>query len=240
MGRAQGALLGLLSLAGVGAFAAYKKLGSVIKDRLERYASKAAGTAVSVREVSVNPWTGAGSIRGLVIGNPAGFKTESVFRVDDIRVRLEPKTLLSGTIRIKEMVLDSPVLTWELGPGGGNLGRIRKNLEARTGTKVKNGKRAVSETSERRLIVERFVLRNARLRVARSGLDGPVLLPMPDLKLEGLGEGRGGDSAQQILSQILDATIRSGLDAAGGAGDVLRSAGKAISKTLGSLFKKKS
>ena len=236
MGRAQGALLGLLSLAGVGAFAAYKKLSSVIKDRIERYASKAAGTAVSVREVSVNPWTGTGRIRGLVIGNPAGFKTESVLRVDDIRVRLEPKTLLSGTIRIKEVVLDSPVLTWELGPSGGNLGRIRKNVEAQAAPKRKSGKAAAEG---RRLIVERLVVRNGRLRVALSGLGGPVFLPVPDLKLEGLGEKTGGESAQEILSQALDAIIRSGLEAAGGAGDVLRSAGKAVSKALGSLFKKK-
>lgn len=222
-------------MAGVGAVAAYTRLNSVLKEKLEAYASQAAGTKVTVREVSVS-LMGAGALKGLVVANPEGFKSESALRVDEIRVRIDPTTLVGGTFVVHEVVLDTPLLTWEIGAGGGNLGKIHKNLGAGA-PKPKRGKKAAPQQGGgRKVVVEKFILRNGRLRVAgAAGITGPVFMTLPDLTLRDLGKGEGA-SAQQIVALALDAVIRSGLDAAGGAGNALRSAGKAVGKALGKLF----
>ena len=234
MSKLAKAALELLGLAGAGAVAAYDKLSSVPRKKLEAFASKAAGTTVTVRQASVTPWSGAGRVRGLVIGNPAGFKTDCALRVDEIRVRFEPRSLLTGTVRVREVVVDSPVLTWELGAGGGNLGRIRSRLRRPPASKRKGA--APNAGGARRVIVDRLIVRNGRLRVAGRGLGLPLLLPLPDLELKDIGGKSGGATAREALSQALDAMIRSAIEAAGGAGKALRAAGKAAAWTLGALF----
>ncbi|MBI4424900.1 MAG: hypothetical protein HY554_14305 [Elusimicrobia bacterium] len=222
-----------LGAAGLGAAAAYTRLNAALKERLERFASGATGTAVSLRRVSIVPWSGEGRLEGLSIANPAGFSADAALRVDSIRVRLEPRSLLSQAVRVREVVVDSPQLTWELDAGGGNLGKLRERLG---GPRGKRRQKARPASGGRRLIIESLVVRNGRLRVAASGIGGPLLLPLPELRLKDLGKESGGATAQEAISAALDALIRSGLEAAGGAGQTLSAAQKAVSKALRGLF----
>lgn len=223
-------------MAGVGAVAAYKRLNSSLKEKVEGFASKAAGTKVTLREVSVS-LMGAGTLKGLVVANPDGYKSESALRVDEIRIKLDPTSLITPTILVHEVVLDTPLLTWELGSGGGNLGRIHKSLGAGPYKGKARPKRGDAAPAGRKVVVERFIVRNGRLRVAgAAGIAGPVFMTLPDLALKDLGKKDGGATTQQIVALALDAVIRAGLDTAGGAGNALRSAGKAVSQALGKLF----
>lgn len=229
------ALLSVAGMAGVSATAAYTRLNTAIREKVQSLASQAAGARVTLREVGVSPLSGSGHIRGLVLANPEGFKSENALRVDEIRVRLAPSSLLTSTIIVHELVLDTPLLTWELGKGGGNLAQIHKALGAAAKPKGKR-KKAAAPVEGRRLVVENFIVRNGRLRVAAAGIGGPLFLPLPDLHLRDLGKKEGGATLQEIVALALDAVIRSGLDTAGGAGNALRTAGKAASQALGKLF----
>lgn len=218
-------------MAGIGAVAAYKRLNSSLKEKVEGFASSAAGTKVTLREVSLS-LTGAGTLKGLVVANPDGYKSESALRVDEIRLKVDPTSLITPTIVVHEVVLDSPLLTWELGASGGNLGRIHKSLGAGPSPYKGRGrsKKAAPAPAGRRVLVERFVVRNGRLRVAGApGITGPVFMTLPDLRLKDLGKKDGGATTQQIVALALDAVIRSGLDTASGAG-------KTLSQALRNLF----
>jgi len=58
----------------------------------------------------------------MVVGNPEGFKTESVFQLNQIRVILDPKSLLTNRIHIREILIDAPEITYEVGLSGSNIG----------------------------------------------------------------------------------------------------------------------
>jgi len=66
----------------------YTRLDALIKGAVETYGPRITQTTVKLRAVHVSPFSGEGSLKGLVIGSPAGFS--------------EPEVLSLGRARLKE------------------------------------------------------------------------------------------------------------------------------------------
>ena len=77
--------------------------------------------------------SGEGVLRGLKMGNPKGFKSDSAFRLGEVRVRIDIDSLGRDTVVIKEVVITAPEITYELWPNGSNIDAIRRNVESTMG-----------------------------------------------------------------------------------------------------------
>ena len=230
-------------------------LNGAVKRAIETVGPKLTQVTVTLDKASVSVLSGSGSIHGLVVGNPEGFKTPQAISVGSASLALQPGSIFSDKLVIRSINLQSPEITFEGGFGGNNLQKILDNVDEATGGKSTN---AAPETakSSRKLEVDDFVISNAKLNVSVTGMGGksiPVILP--DIHLTQLGTGPDGITAAELTKRVLQEVEKVAVQAADGAmanlgknatdaakdlqKNLEKNAGEKIGKGIGDLFKKK-
>lgn len=235
---------GLLVLVVVALAGVYVSLGTILKRGLETHGPRMLGAPVTAGVVTVSPFSGEGTIRGLRIGNPEGFTTPTAIEVGGIRVALDVKSLLGGgRILIKEIVVERPVITLETGPGGTNLQKLQKNLEGYAPSSPKEAEK----TEGRKVEIARFRLTGARATAVVPQLKvAPQTVEVPDVELTGIGAKSGGATVADASKQILSAVTQSAVRSAGGVQAMMRKGLESLGgkdaaeklESLKNLFKK--
>ncbi len=125
---------GVVGVAVIGAIAVIifvlSSIDSLIQEAVETYDSEITQAEVKLAEVNLDATSGKGALRGLKVGNPAGFNTPSAFQLGAISITLDTSTLGSDPIVIKEIVIGAPDVTYEVGGDGSNLDALQRNVEA--------------------------------------------------------------------------------------------------------------
>jgi hypothetical protein len=215
MRKALYALLVLAALGGAGVWLAFNYLDVMVKWTLEHYGPDVTGAPVHVAEVHISPRDGRGSIRGLEIGNPPGFSSARALRLGEIRLSLDPSTVMSDVVVVRELVVDAPQVTYERGSKLTNLDVIQeriesyvKKLDAEEGAGGSGGK---PRSQKRRFIIERLTIHAARVTMTNAALRGQGLgFDLPDVQLEDVGRRRGGltgSEVAQVVASVLQQKI---------------------------------
>lgn len=198
----------------------YSNLDSIVRTAVEEIGTRATGTKVVLRSAKISPASGEGSLSGFRLGNPQGFKTESAMRFETVSVRIDVGSLASDTIRIKEVVVIAPEITYELGPDGSNIDVIRRKVEAfagaaggGAGAAGPSGKGEGDKAGGKKIIVENLYVRGGTVGVSAGFLGGRQMsVPLPDIRLKNIGKDKSGatpaEVAEQVLSAIGDAAAR--------------------------------
>ncbi|NQT94235.1 MAG: hypothetical protein HQ559_15855 [Lentisphaerae bacterium] len=218
---------------------AYTQLDLAIRKGVERMGPEMTGTFVTLEKVRLSPLSGRGRIEGLLIGNPEGFKTDHAIRVGYIQLDLVPKSLLTKTIVIKELLLDSPEITYEADLRGSNISRIQRNLEKAEASQAEGEEQAVAAGDEggQKVVIKNLIISNGKIRLSTQMMQGKtVMVPLPTIHLKDLGEDTGGVTAVKAVTTVFDSMARSLARSAtgvtgmvgGGAGAVADSAAKGI------------
>ena len=105
-------------------------LDSGIKRGVETLGPQLTKVDVKLDGVSVSLLSGTGKIKGLVVGNPAGYQTPHAIRVDEASLALTPSSIFSDKVIIKSIRVESPNIYYEGGFGGDNLRTIMNNISA--------------------------------------------------------------------------------------------------------------
>jgi hypothetical protein len=226
----------------------------IIKAGVETMGPKIAKVDVKLAGVSHSLFSGKGEIKGLFVGNPEGFKSESAIKVGGVSVALQPSTIFSKKVVIDSINVAAPEVTFEGGLTGNNLSKILANIDsALGGSSTTASTNAVS--SQKKLQVGDILITDGRINVAMSGLIGKsTTLPLPAIHLTDLGKDSGGitpaDLSKRIIVAILESSTKAVSSMAGelgkGVTDTATSLGKGatqsaekVSKGVGDLFKKK-
>ena len=233
-------------------------LDEVIREAVQTHGSEITKTKVSLAEVDIDLTSGRGSLRGLSIGNPAGFSTPSAFELGAISIIIDTSTMADDTIVITEIVIDGPVITYELGADGSNIDAIQRNVEAYMARFGGGGTAANDDGGEGpKMIIDDLYIRGGAVNVSAGFLGGKTLgTALPDIHLEDIGREDEGASpaevAERIIAAITDGTTSAisglGLEAmmgdagkmiegiAEGAGEALEGVAEGATKALGNLF----
>src|SRR6516164_8099783 len=105
-------------------------LDSGIKRSVETLGPQLTKVDVKLDGVSVSLLSGTGKIKGLVVGNPAGYQTPHAIRVDAASLALTPSSIFSDKVIIKSIRIESPNIYYEGGLGDDNLRTIMNNVSA--------------------------------------------------------------------------------------------------------------
>lgn len=222
----------LLVVAGVGFL--YLRLDSLVKSGLETYGSRILKAPVTVGRVSLSPFSGEGALHGLTIGSPAGFSEPYVLKVDAVRVRLEPKSLTTPRVVIREVAIEGPELRYERGPSGSNLDALQRNAQAYAASEEPAGKTAAKgQAPSKKVVIERFTARGGKAVLNVFGARAEVSLP--DVSASGIGEG-GGTTPAQAAQRLLGALSQAALQAAGSSKGAVKNLGGAVTHALKGLF----
>ena len=103
----------LAALAVVAFFTLQFFLGSIVKTAVNNFAPKITGTKVTLDSASISPLSGAGTLRGLRVGNPAGWTAEKAFYLGQVQVDVAPFSILGDHIVVNEIVIEQPEFTYE-------------------------------------------------------------------------------------------------------------------------------
>lgn len=228
-------------------------LDGAIKKGVETVGPQVTKVDVKLNSASLSLLSGAGSIKGLVVGNPEGYKSPHAISLGSASLAVSPGSVFSDKIIVKSIRVEAPEIIYELGPGGNNLKKIQANVADFAGSSDKS---APAETkASKKLQVDELVVTGGKVTLAVSALGGKGLTaPLPDIHLTNLGTGPEGITAaeltKQVLSQVTEASLKvattlvaqAGKEVLNSAGDAGKSAvdaaGKAA-KGIGDLFKKK-
>ena len=231
-------------------------LDAGIKKGIETFGPRLAKVEIKLDSVSLSLLSGSGSVKGLFVGNPEGFKTPSAIKVGTASLALQPGSLFSDKVVIKSINVQAPEITYETDFKSSNLKRIISNLEAATG----GGANAPAQTNQakagKKLEVDEFVISGAKLHL---GIDSPLggtstTVPLVDIHLSELGTGPEGITAADLTKKVLGAVekeaasvaVHAASDIGKGAADLTKGAGSSasnavnsVTKGIGDLFKKK-
>jgi len=242
----------------VAALAVHFFLDSAVKRGVETFGPRITKVDVKLDSVTISFLSGSGKIKGLVVGNPTGFKAPSAIQVGTASLALQPGTLLNDKIVIKSILVEAPEITFETDLKSNNLKKLLANVEESTGGggEAKEPAQSKPKTNEpakpaKKLEVDDFVIKNARLHVSVTPLNQTATVGLPDIHLTNLGTGPDGITPAELTRKVIEAIETS---AASQAGAVVTDLGKGAqyfgnsvksnvldkaAKGIGDLFKKK-
>ncbi len=201
------AAIGIIVLIVAAVFLLFSNLDKLVAKGIEKYGSEATGTRVSVSGVDISLGEGRGSIKGLRVASPEGFKARTALSLDDIVVAIDIKSVREDLIVIKEIRIKAPVVNAEITKtGASNIEELRKRVDASAGTR--GGERGDSGKASTKLRVERFVFEEGRIEVDASafGLEKQTMV-LPEIRLNDIG-GAGGATPEEIAKTILTALAK--------------------------------
>jgi uncharacterized protein involved in outer membrane biogenesis len=235
-------------------------LDAGIKRAIVTIGPKLTQTDIKLQSVSLSLLSGSGSIKGLVVGNPSGFKTPEAINIGQASLSLKPSSLLSDKVVIKSINLQEPQITFETDLRANNLSKIMSNVQAATGGNAQPSAQPAPAPKEqpakasRKLQVDDFIITGGKVHVSVTALGGQaVTVALPDIHLQNLGTGPEGITAAELTKTALAAIEAEAAKAAAGgvsgisktASSALKEAGsqgtnvlKNVTKGIGNLFKK--
>ena len=202
------AVLAILALVGVSLF-----LDRGIKHGIETFGPALTKVSITLEGVSLSILSGTGSVNGLVVGNPEGYKTPHAMRLASARLSVQPSSILADKVVIRSISVQGAELTFEGDLKGNNLSQIQKNVEAATGGGAAARNASESSGGGVKLQVDDFVFAGANVTVNSSLLAGrSVTLSLPEIHLTELGRGPEGitaaDLTRVLCSQITLETLQ--------------------------------
>jgi hypothetical protein len=226
-------LLTLLLIAG-GAYWLFGNLDSIVQRAISRYGSQMTQATVKVEEVKIRTADGLGVVRGLVVGNPEGFKTAHALKVGVIEVAIDIRTVADPVVVVKRIVIEAPDVIYEKGAAGTNFEVIQRNIARSLASGSAGGSPSGPMSKPaRKIIIDEFIIRGAHAQATTPAMLGQsVSATLPDIVLRNLGREEGGLTPAQLGDRIAKA-ISQRLLASLGFDRVLKSIGDRMKGLFG-------
>ena len=216
------AALLLLLIVG-GAIWLHGNLDGLVQSAISKYGTAMTGATVKVSAVKLKAANGHGTLKGLLVGNPAGFKTPYAVRADTIELEVDVASLTKDVVLVKKIAVIAPEVIYEKGDALTNVDAIQKNIAQYLGPSTNTG-------PGKKLIVQEFVVRGAKAQVSASFLNGQtVTVALPDIALRDLGKAKGGLTPGELGLEVANAVEKRLLSSVN-MGALAKSVGSALDK----------
>ncbi|MEK7678023.1 MAG: amino acid permease [Verrucomicrobiota bacterium] len=230
--------------------AVFFSLNSIVKKAVETVGPQLTKVEVRLGGVKLSPLSGRGQLNGLFVGNPTGYKTPTAIQVGEVNVSLKLGSLLSETIIVERIVIQSPEITFEGSLSGNNLSKILDNLETATAGEKAGKTDLPAQKSEKKFQVKDVLIKGGKINLSRTLLGGKALtVPLPELRLQNIGTGDQAVTAAELSRQIMKSLLTGVTKAVGealkdvgqGVKNIGKEAGQQLDKAakgIKNLFKK--
>jgi hypothetical protein len=222
----------LLAVAAVAAiyFFGSSVLNKGIKTGVEKYGPEVTQTPVRLDDVSLSILSGNGTLSGLYVGNPDGYKSENIFALGQIEVDVDTSSIFSDKIIINKIIIQKPEISYEKTLMSSNIKALMKNIDAFTGSADENAPGAAEAApaeggSSKQVVIKQLVIEDGTIFVGLMGAGTTV--PLPRIEMNNIGEGGNKKSMAEIIDLILTEVLKSIGPAIANAGDLVGEGGKA-------------
>src|ERR1700677_323949 len=149
----------LVLLVVVALVAVFFSLNSIVKKAVETLGPQMTKVEVRLGSADISPFSGSGKLSKLFVGNPEGFKTPFAVQMDSVKVGVQIGSVMSDTIVINEVNVQSPEITFDGGLSGNNLNKILDNVNSASASSAKSNtvQTPSGPKPEKKFIVKDFV-----------------------------------------------------------------------------------
>lgn len=198
-------LFGLFGIFLIGFLILTFSLDYVVKSGIESTGTELTQTGVTVDGVSISPFSGTGTIEGLKVKNPEGFKSEYAIVIESFDISIDLGSILSDTIIINEIVIGEPALSVIQKVPENNLKMLMNNMKNAT---------ASESSSSTVMIIERLLVKNGQVTLTPNvGGKRTATVKMGDIELQGVGRA-GSSSTRQVVQEVASKIINEALKSA--------------------------
>lgn len=221
----------------------YSSLDRIVASAIRSYGSEITQVAVTLDSARIQPTEGKAALYGLALGNPEGFATPRALSVGEISMTLDVSTLTQDVVRIQELTIAQPEITYELASGGSNLEVLQRQVEAYGAAHAGAGSAADSQQPKKKVVIDHLYIKGATAQVSAAVLQGKaVSVPVPDVHLTDIGKKSGGatmgEAARQVVGALAQAVKRSAASLKlGGVVDSVKDGAAALGESVKGLFK---
>jgi len=204
-------------------------LNKLIKSGVETYGPELTQTPVTLEDVNLSILSGSGSINGLNIGNPDGYKSENIFSLGEIDIKIDTSSLLSDKIIIDYIIIKQPEISYEKTLSSSNVKELLKNIEELTGpgsdAKSETNEVDTSEGTNKKVVIRQLIIEDGSIYVAALGVGQTVDLPR--IEMNDIGEDGNQVTVAQVVDLVLSQVTQSIGPAISNVGNLLEEGGKA-------------
>jgi len=210
-------------------------INAIARTAVEKAGTAALGTEVTAQKASVGLMSGSAEIKGLVIANPKEFEGGNLFELHLASVSVSVTSLLSDTIEVPSIVIDSPTLRLRQQGLTSNLKIVLDNTrgEAPSAEAEPRGEAPSAEAEPRgeapsaeaepggeapsaakKFKIGRIQITRAQLEYALGGAP-PVRVTLPDIDITDVSNADGtplllGDVFVKVLYAMAKSAAASG------------------------------
>ncbi|MDX8411120.1 MAG: hypothetical protein R8K46_04485 [Mariprofundaceae bacterium] len=194
----------------IGFYGLYKSLDVIIETAIEKYGSEITQAELSLAGVTIDPADGRSALKGLKLGNPAGFSVDYAAQIDEISVMFDVDTFTRDVIVVKEIRITQPIVTYEIGAKGSNFDALQRNIDAYMGAGGSSEKAAKTDAfAGQKLVIDNLYISDGKIIVSAAGLKGKALsAALPNIHLTGIGRKTGGATAGEVAKIIIASLSR--------------------------------
>ena len=212
-------------------------LGPIIKGAVETIGPQVAGVDITLEKASVNLLSGNVKIKGLIIGNPEGFKTPSLMELGQFVVDIKMASLFTDTIVIKQIHIDGPQITYEQALRSSNFSTLLNNMAPDEKAPTEEPEEKITtdkkKAPSKKVVIEDFLFENGKVNISITLAGGKQLtVPLATIHLEDIGKASDGASITEVINEVFGAITKSVGQAAASsanfAGDLAGDAGEAL------------
>ena len=109
-------------------------LGGIVKTAVNSFGPKLTQTNVVLEGASLSPISGTGTLTGLKVSNPPGWKNDQAFSLGTIRMSVAPFSIFGDHIIINELTIDEPVFDYETKFTDNNVSQLLGNVQKYAGS----------------------------------------------------------------------------------------------------------
>lgn len=204
-------LIAFLVLVVGGGLFAYLNFESGIRRGIEIAGSNALGVPVNVTGVSLSPFSGEGSIRGLTIANPEGFDAPYAIELGGLDIAFNIDSLFSDVIEINSILISDAKITYETKVVTDNIRTLLNNLPRDNAAPVVEAN--PDAPANQKVIIRDLRIVNPQINLHTKVASAPI--PLPDIQLQNIGDQSNAvtvaEAARQIIGAINRAIISRGI-----------------------------
>ncbi|WP_372846659.1 hypothetical protein [Pontiella sp.] len=200
--------------------------------------------------LSIEPLQGNLSITNLHLSNPPGFSRKNLVQLDLLELALDPDSLQSDALLIKQISIRKPRIRYERQIMTDNLKALQKAIEQATMQQEETADQTApaaaegttpetAETEGQKVVIELFELSGGMVS-AKLSIAPAIPIPLPPIRLRDIGKEKGGATIKEASTKMYDAVYDEIIGAIGSttgiAGDMLKGAGALSFDAAGNLL----
>lgn len=182
-------------------------LGSIIKTGVETVGPEVTGVPITLEKAEVSLLKGSAMLKELVVGNPEGFKTDYLFKLGRISVKVDVGSVKTDTVVIESIRIEGPEISYEKSLKTSNLGKLLSNLEGEPSEEEAQPEEKPAEAEEeggKKVVINDLLIQKGKIKLSATFTGGHAMsIPLPEVHLTDIGKKSDGASVKEVITTVL-------------------------------------